>query len=92
MILNKNVDSLVKSLISCLVVIPAKAGIQLIQIVLDTGVRRYDGCGTFYEFINIKFNHELCRYLAEDLRDQVLAGDGIGGSINISPNKNCLLP
>jgi len=34
-------DSLVKSLISRFVVIPAKAGIQQIQLLLDTGVR---GC------------------------------------------------
>jgi len=35
-------------------VIPAEAGIQLFQWVLDSGFRRSDGFGTFYEFIKNK--------------------------------------
>jgi len=33
-------------------VIPAQAGIQLFQCFLDTGLRRYDDCWTFYWSIN----------------------------------------
>jgi hypothetical protein len=32
-------------------VIPAKAGIQSFQYVLDTGLRRHDGVSTFYEAV-----------------------------------------
>ena len=35
-------------------VIPAKAGIQLIQVVLDSCFRRSDGFETFYEAINFR--------------------------------------
>ena len=45
-------DGLVKSPISLFFVIPANAGIQLFQLVLDSGFHRSDGFGTFYEFIN----------------------------------------
>jgi len=40
----------------------------------------------------IDANPELCTYLAEGLRDQVLAGGGIGGWIDISGNKDCTGP
>ena len=48
------IDGLVKSPFSPLFVIPAKAGIQLFQLVLDSGFHRSDGFGTFYEFIIIE--------------------------------------
>ena len=38
--------------------------------------------------LRIRRNYELCRSLAEALRDQVLDAGGIGGSINISDNKS----
>ena len=37
----------------------------------------------------ISANPELCTYLAEDLRDQVRAGEGIGGRVEIRANKDC---
>jgi len=37
----------------------------------------------------IRNNSELCTHFAEDLRDQVLTGDGIGGDIYISHNLEC---
>jgi len=37
-------------------------------------------------------NPELCTYLAEELGDQVLAGGGIGGWIDIHGNKDCTGP
>jgi len=40
----------------------------------------------------ISDNNELCTYLAEDLRDQVQAGDGIGDDITIEGNKDCSNP
>ena len=46
-----NYDKFVKSPFSPLFVIPAKAGIQLFQLVLDSGFHRSDGFWTFYEFI-----------------------------------------
>ena len=42
-----NLDELVKSPFGLLFVIPAKAGIQLIQIVLDSCLRRSDGFSDF---------------------------------------------
>ena len=44
------IDSLVKSPFGPLFVIPAKAGIQLIQIVLDSCFRRSDG---FHNFLRV---------------------------------------
>ena len=44
-------DGLVKSPIRPVFVIPAKAGIQLFQWVLDSGFHRSDGLGTSYEII-----------------------------------------
>ena len=41
------IDSFVKSLKSSLDVIPAKAGIQCFQIVLDACLRRHDGVSDF---------------------------------------------
>jgi len=35
-------------------VIPAEAGIQLFQLVLDSGICRSDGFWTFYGIINIQ--------------------------------------
>ena len=49
-----NIDELVKSFFGPLFVIPAKAGIQLIQIVLDSCLRRSDG---FYDFLR---DHQYC--------------------------------
>lgn len=37
-------------------------------------------------------NPELCTSLAEDLKNQVEAGDGVGGDIHIINNKDCSLP
>jgi len=45
----------------------------------------FSGVGAFV----IEDNDELCTYLAEDLRDQVQDGGGIGGNIDISGNKSC---
>jgi len=50
------IDDLVKSLKIPLFVIPAKAGIQLIQAVLDSRFRGSDGFLTFYEIIKIASN------------------------------------
>jgi hypothetical protein len=47
------IDELVKSQIGTVSVIPAKAGIQLFQDVLDPGFRRGDDWSTFYEIIKI---------------------------------------
>jgi len=44
------------------------------------------------EDFTIHDNFNLCTYLAEDLRNQVIAGGGIGGEINISGNKDCSSP
>jgi len=44
-------DGFVKSPFGLIFVIPAKAGIQLIQLVLDSCLRRSDGFPTFYEII-----------------------------------------
>ncbi len=52
-----NVDDLVKSPFSPLFVIPAKAGIQLIQIVLDSCFRRSDG---FRDFLR---DHQRCLFV-----------------------------
>jgi hypothetical protein len=41
---------------------------------------------------SIVSNSSLCGSLAEDLRDQVLAGGGIGGTRTISGNKECTTP
>jgi hypothetical protein len=40
----------------------------------------------------ISDNSLLCRSLAEELMNQVLAGGGIGGNKNIEGNKNCTAP
>ena len=40
-------------------------------------------------YFGIYKNVKLCTYLAEALRDQVLAGGGIGGIISIYGNKEC---
>jgi len=53
------IDGLVKSPISLLFVIPANAGIQLFQLVLDSGFHRSDGFGTFYEFIMSYASHYI---------------------------------
>jgi hypothetical protein len=45
----------------------------------------------FGEF-NISDNLLLCRSLAEELMNQVLAGGGIGGMRNIEGNKDCTTP
>ena len=42
-----NVDGFVKSLKTSIGVIPAKAGIQCFQIVLDACLRRHDGISDF---------------------------------------------
>ena len=47
-----NADGFVKSLKTFFGVIPAKAGIQCFQIVLDACLRRHDGILTFYEVVN----------------------------------------
>ena len=48
MVLRKiNIDGFVKSLKSSFDVIPAKAGIQYFQIVLDACLRRHDGVSDF---------------------------------------------
>jgi len=44
-------DGLVKSRKSAIFVIAAEAAIQSFQDVMDPGLRRGDGLGTFYEFI-----------------------------------------
>lgn len=41
---------------------------------------------------NITYNRYLCTYLVEDLRDQVIACQGIGGAVNIQGNKACVNP
>ncbi len=46
------IDGLVKSRKSSIFVIAAEAAIQSFQDVMDPGLRRGDGLGTFYEFIN----------------------------------------
>jgi len=51
-----------------------------------TGLQRVDGDFRIY------YNLLLCTSLAKELRDQVLAGGGIGGIRIISGNKNCTTP
>jgi len=51
-----NLNDFVKSRNSIEFVIPAKAGIQLFQKVLDPGFRRGDGSRDFYDFINFKYS------------------------------------
>ena len=48
-----NVDAFVKSRKTPFSVIPAKAGIQEYQELLDPGFRRGDGLKDFYETVNI---------------------------------------
>ncbi len=50
------------------------------------GLDNLDYVGSYFE---IELNPELCTNLAEDLRDQVIAGSGIGGDITIEDNKVC---
>ena len=50
------------------------------------GLQRVDG-----DF-SISYNPLLCTSLAEELRDQVLAGGGIGGTRTINGNKTCSTP
>jgi hypothetical protein len=40
----------------------------------------------------INYNPKLCRSLAEELMNQVLAAGGIGGTRNIDGNKECITP
>jgi len=49
-----NFDELVKSPNWPIIVIPVKTGIQWIQIVLDSGLRRSDGFLSFYKTINFE--------------------------------------
>jgi hypothetical protein len=49
-----NFDAFVKSPKTLFFVIPAEAGIQSFQALLDPGLRRGDGLGTFYEFIKFR--------------------------------------
>ncbi len=51
-----------------------------------SGLQRVNG-----EF-SISYNPLLCTSLAEELMNQVLAGEGIGGTIDISGNKACTMP
>jgi hypothetical protein len=44
------------------------------------------------ERFGIYNNSTLCKSLTEELRDQVLAGEGIGGEIHIYGNKDCTMP
>jgi hypothetical protein len=49
-------------------------------------LQRIDG------YFSIKNNVLLCNFLVEELRDQVLAGGGIGGGVYIKNNKDCTTP
>jgi hypothetical protein len=51
-----------------------------------TGLQKVSGDFGIYS------NPILCTLLAEELKDQVLAGGGIGGARNIEGNKNCTTP
>jgi hypothetical protein len=51
-----------------------------------TGLQRVDG-----DF-EVTDNQQLCTSLAEELMNQVLAGGGIGGEMNIEGNKTCWMP
>ena len=51
--IHSNLDDLVKSRKSLLFVIPAKAGIQEYQQVLDPGFRRGECLVTYYEVVNL---------------------------------------
>jgi hypothetical protein len=42
--------------------------------------------------LEITNNPRLCTSLAEELMNQVIAGGGIGGDVNINGNKNCTAP
>jgi hypothetical protein len=53
------VDELVKSRKATNFVIPAKAGIQCFQTLLDPGLRRDDVERTFYEPIKVKAFYRL---------------------------------
>ena len=41
------------------------------------------------EDLTISNNAELCTNIAEELRDQVQANEGIGGEVSIYGNKDC---
>jgi hypothetical protein len=59
-----NLDESVKSQFCSFPVIPAKAGIQYFQKLLDPGLRRGDESGTFYGFINLMPQKEdVCKCL-----------------------------
>jgi hypothetical protein len=68
-----NLDEIVKSQKIDLSVIPAEAGIQYFQHILDSGFHRSDDGWTFYESINlnepnpapIHQEHEKCRALGK---------------------------
>jgi len=58
-----NLDELVKRQKTFFSVIPAKAGIQLFQRVLDSRLRGSDGFGTFYEFVKSELENRKSKIL-----------------------------
>jgi hypothetical protein len=66
--LKLNFDGLVKNLKSARAVIPANAGIQSFQMIMDSGYRIESGTGfagvtdigTFYDFVNFGLKQSLC--------------------------------
>jgi len=57
-------DSLVKSQLFLLVVIPAKAGIQIIQKIMDSGFRRSD---EFSDFLGLRYVYALTNEIFNDI-------------------------
>jgi len=57
--LSINVDAFVKSSLCLFSVIPAKAGIQAFQDVMDSRFRGSDCFSTFYEFINVDHRFDV---------------------------------
>ncbi len=64
--LTSNIDGFVKSHESSFSVIPAQAGIQYFQVVLDACLRRHDGITVYYELVNIEHQvTELCSFIKD---------------------------
>ena len=57
-----------------------------------TSLSGLEGLTSVGDYFDIEWNSSLCGSLAEDLRNQVLARGGIGGSIEIWGNKDCTIP
>ena len=74
-------DVLVKSPIGPVFVIPAKAGIQLFQWVLDSGFHRSGDSWTFYEFIILQGIRISPSSSKVGLSDPIVFSEALAGSL-----------